>query len=78
MDNERIKYVAIDFNFNEDVDDEYEALTELENHLRANGYDYFLSCVPGFEQIEVLLINEEQTGYIDTILEDRNIIYEYE
>ncbi len=78
MDNERIKYVAIDIHFNEDVDDEYEALAELENHLRANGYDYFLSCVPGFEQIGVLLINEEQTGYIDTILEDRNIIYDYE
>lgn len=28
MDNERIKYVAIDIHFNENVDDEYEALSE--------------------------------------------------
>lgn len=71
------KYVAIEYWFNEDVEDEYEALKELEDHLQMNGYDYFLSVMPGAEQLSVLLINEEQTGWIDTVLEDRNINYEY-
>lgn len=74
---ERRKYVAIEYGFNEDVDDVYKELTELEDHLRMNGYDFYLSVMPGYEQISVLLINEEQTGYIDTVLEDRNINYRY-
>lgn len=74
---ERRKYVAIEYGFNEDVDDVYEALTELEDHLKMNGYDFYMSVMPGYEQISVLLINEEQAGYIDTVLEDRNINYRY-
>ncbi len=74
---ERNRYVAIEYWFDDSVDDQYEALTDLETHLRRNGYDYYLSVIPGFEQMSVLLINEEQTGYIDTILEDRNINYDY-
>lgn len=74
---DRTKYVAIEIWFTEDTEDEYEALKELEDHLQMNGYDYYMSNMPGFQEILVLLINEEQTGYIDTVLEDRNIKYEY-
>ena len=74
---ERYRYVAIEYWFNDDVEDTYEAEKELEDHLQMNGYDYYLSVVPGFEEINILLINEEQTGWIDTILEDRNINYKY-
>lgn len=71
------KYVAIEYWFNEDVEDEYEALKELEDHLQMNGYDYLLSGMPGFEQLPVLLIHEDQIGWIEIVLEDRNINYEY-
>ena len=74
---ERSRFVAIEYWFADDVDDRYEVLNELEEHLRMNGYDYYLSVMPGYEGISVLLINEEQTGYIDTILKDRNINYRY-
>ena len=74
---ERTRYVAIEIWFTDDTEDEYKALNELEDHLEMNGYDYYMSSMPGFREILVLLINEEQTGYIDTVLEDRNIKYEY-
>lgn len=54
-----------------------EEIDELYNHLYMNGYHFYLSTEPGFEQIMVLLISEDETGYIDTILKDRNISYEY-
>ena len=71
------KYVALDVWFNEDVEDEYEALKEFEDHLQMNGYDFFLSAMPGAELQLVLLIHEEQIEWIYTVLEDRNINYEY-
>ncbi len=74
---ERTRYVAVEYWFDEDVDDVYEALMELEDHLRMNGYDFYMSAMPGYEQISVLLINEEEIGYIDTIMKDRNINYRY-
>lgn len=75
--NERNIYYAMELTLPEDIDDENEVVTELYDHLRDNGYHFFLTSEPGFEQILVLLIWEEETGYIDTILEDRGIKYEY-
>lgn len=77
---ERNRYVAIELTFDDEGDPDYnwyDVLTELEEHLLNNGYDYFTSSMPQYEQIFVLLINEEQTGYIDTVLEDRGIKYSY-
>lgn len=73
---ERRRYVVIEVSF-EDKEDRYETIRELEDHLQMNGYDYFLTCDPLFREIMVLLINDEQTGYIDTVLEDREIKFEY-
>ena len=74
---ERRRYNAIEYWFTDDVDDQYEALRELEDHLQMNGYDYYLSAEPQFEQITVLLINEDQAGWIDEVLEDRGIKFRY-
>lgn len=74
---ERNVYYAIELTIPDDVDDQGEIITELYDYLNNNGYHFFLTSEPGFEQILVLLIWEEETGYIDTILEDRGIEYEY-
>ena len=74
--NERKKYCCIELNFVE-PDDTIEAIEELETHLMNNGYDFFTSSNPYFKQDFILVINEEQIGYIDTILNDRNIGYAY-
>ena len=74
---ERRQYVAIQLNFPEETDDEAEVVDELYNHLLNNGYHFYLTNEPGYEQIAVLLIDTEETGYIDSILEDRGIGYEY-
>jgi len=72
---DRIRYVAMEIYFPEDSG--AEEVEELYNHLYMNGYNFYLATEPGFEQIMVLLISEDETGYIDTILKDRNISYEY-
>lgn len=74
---ERNVYYAMELTLSDDIDDENEVITELYDYLVDNGYHFFLTSEPGFEQILVLLIWEEETGYIDTILEDRGIEYEY-
>lgn len=74
---ERNVYYAMELTLSDDIDDKNEVVTELYDYLVDNGYHFFLTSEPGFEQILVLLIWEEETGYIDTILEDRGIEYEY-
>ena len=77
MDN-RKKYYAIEIWVNYDeVDDVNEVYDELEEHLQKNGYDYLMANDPVYEQILYLLVEEELLGWIDTILEDRNIEYRY-
>ena len=77
MDN-RKKYYAIEIWVNYDeVDDVNEVYDELEEHLQRNGYDYLMANDPVYEQILYLLVEEELLGWIDTILEDRNIEYRY-
>lgn len=75
MEDDRIRYVAIELSVNSDS--AYEVLEELEEHLKNCGYNHFFSHDPFLTEIYVLLIDEEQTGYIDTILEDRNVDYKY-
>ena len=81
MEKELREYYAIELSFEELEKDEdydyYETLKELEDHLDMNGYDYFLTTMPTLREIMVLLINKEQAGWIDEILEDRNIGYRY-
>lgn len=74
---ERNVYYAMRLTLNDESDDINEVVTELYDHLKDNGYHFFLANEPGFEQILVLLIWEEETGYIDTILKDRGINFEY-
>ena len=73
---ERTAYYAIELNISED-EDEYKVLNELEQHLLANGYHFYFSHDPYLNEVVTLLISEDETGYIDTILQDRNIEYKY-
>lgn len=76
---ERLEYYVIDIWFPKvtDNDDYFKQALELCKHLRNNGYDFYYTCHPGNSCTDVIIINKEQTGYIDTILQDRNIKYEY-
>ncbi len=75
------KYCAMELDFGElQEDDDFdwlETINELEEHLQMNGYDYYIAPQPGAEQILVLLINEEQVGWIDEVLKDRGIGFDY-
>lgn len=73
---DRTRYVAIEINVPEDVDDQYEVFDELSVHLHRNGYRFYMTAELGVDQT-VLLIDENMIGYIDTILEDRDIEYRY-
>ncbi len=75
--NERSLYNAIQLSIPEEAGEENEVISELYTHLCNNGYHFYLTNEPGLEQIYVLLIREGETGYIDTILQDRGIEYEY-
>ena len=73
MDDTRT-YKAIEISFS---DNDYDKVSELEDHLQMNGYDYYLSNNPIYPEQMVLLINEDQAGWIDTILDDRDIEFSY-
>lgn len=45
-------------------------LSELENHLSMNGYDFGLD-----EKRKVLFVLIDELAYVETILTDRNIDY---
>ena len=64
---ERTRYVAIQITYLGTTEE------ELCEHLNNNGYDHYYFSHPYY----LLFIDEDQIGYIDTILEDRNIQYEY-
>lgn len=70
-----VKYIAMELSFPEDVDDEFEMIEELINHLDNNGYDFYVTHDNYFNQIVVLIVNEDEFDYVITILEDRNIEY---
>ena len=67
------KYYAIEL-WIDPSDDYVEVMTELEEHLYGNGYDFFTASR---DYDTYLLIAEEYVDYIDTILEDRNIKFWY-
>ena len=48
-------------------------LEELENHLSMNGYDFGID-----KSRNRLFVFVEEIDYVETILEDRNIIYDVE
>ena len=45
-------------------------LEELENHLSMNGYDFGID-----KSRNLLFVFVEEVDYVETILDDRNIIY---
>lgn len=60
---EFIEYVGILI----DVDTDFD---ELENHLSMNGYNFGLD-----RRKNLLFVYIEEVDYVETILEDRNILY---
>ena len=46
-------------------------LEELENHLSMNGYDFGIDV-----KRNLLFVFIDEVDYVETILEDRNIIYD--
>ena len=64
---DRTRYVAIEIIHTDD------AIEMLLAHLAMNRYDFYFVNAYHY----TLLVNEDETGYIDTILEDRNIEYKY-
>ena len=73
-DYERTSYYAMELKFPSNDDD---LITELYDHLNGNGYHFFLTTLPGEEDKTILLISTDETGYIDTVLDDRGIEYTY-
>lgn len=61
---EFVKYVRINYHHNTDV-------LELENHLSMNGYNF------GIDRFRCyLFVYVDELAYVETILTDRNIVYE--
>lgn len=60
---EFIEYVSILYHGETDIE-------ELKNHLSMNGYDFGID-----ERKCLLFVNIEEVDYVETILEDRNILY---
>lgn len=77
MDDKRPTYYAINLTQDCEFEDWLNKLIDLSRHLKANGYDFYLTCESYNVHKDVLLINTEQTGYIDTILMDRGFEYKY-
>ena len=48
-----------------------EQITEFKNHLFMNGYDFSIREEDGIE----ITIHEEETDYVETMMDDRNIDY---
>ena len=61
---EFIEYVSIVLRVGTD-------LTELENHLSMNGYDFGID-----KSRNLLFVSIDEVDYVETILADRNIIYD--
>lgn len=61
---EIIEYARISYHPNTDV-------LELENHLAMNGYNFGIDKFRHY-----LFVYVDELAYVETILEDRNIIYE--
>ena len=59
-----IEYIGIVLNADTD-------LTELENHLSMNGYDFGIDI-----KRRVLFVCSDEIDYVETILSDRNITYD--
>lgn len=62
--NEYIEYVRITYHSSTDV-------LELENHLSMNGYNFGIDRFRRY-----LFVYIDELAYVETILTDRNIIYE--
>lgn len=60
---EFIEYVSILYHGETDIE-------ELNNHLSMNGYDFGIDT-----KRNLLFVNIEEVDYVETILEDRNILY---
>ena len=60
---EFIEYACIVINFGTDLE-------ELENHLNMNGYNFGID-----KSKNRLFVHIEELDYVETILEDRDIVY---
>ena len=61
---EFVEYVSIYLHGDADLE-------ELENHLSMNGYDFGID-----KNRNLLFVFIEEVDYVETILDDRNIIYD--
>lgn len=61
---EFVEYVSISLYGDADLE-------ELENHLSMNGYDFGID-----KNRNLLFVFIEEVDYVETILDDRNIIYD--
>lgn len=61
---EFIEYVGILLGVDTDFD-------ELESHLSMNGYNFGID-----KNRKLLFVFIEEVGYVETILEDRDVVYE--